>query len=840
MQTGTWQFELLRPLWLAALLLLPLLVYFWRRSLVRFPRGQRIASLVLRGLLVVLVVAAMTGVRLHWPEAPLSRLLVVFAIDRSGSITELASQQADAFVTEAQAKAGENPSVVLPFAATVDGQSDNQATDLAAAIGAGQGSAPPGLAPRVVLLSDGNATDGDALATATAGSVPIWTVPLSGPPEPEVWLAAIDAPGQVRLGEPFALEVVVRSNGAGQGSVRLLRDGEPVAEQAIEVGADEHRVRFSQRITDDSAATFTAQLHGFADTWSENNELSAHLFTLPEPKVLLVDPDPDSVNHLAEALTAEQIDCTVCSPERMPNELTQLLDYDLLVLSNVPATALPAERMRAIDRYVREFGGGLLVVGGDRTFTPGGYAGTLLEKTLPLKSFVRTDKPKPSLALVLVIDRSGSMRGDSIELARQATRQAVENLSPGDQVGVVAFEDKSRWTVPLQSAAEKGPLLESIGTINAGGGTNMHPAMQQAYLALRETYAELKHMIVLTDGISNPGDFDTLARDIAASGISVSTVGVGSEAADQLLRDIAALGGGNYYDCEDPADIPGIFIQETRSAGKVGISERPSRARAADESSLPAGATAEGLPTLLGHVETAPKHDAEVLLTTSDGDPLLARWRYGRGASLVFTSDIHRQWAAAWLVWDHFGPFWTSLARDTMRRQTNPGFQLDVRQHRAKAVVVFDAVDLEDRMVNGAEGRLEVELPGGKRTQMPLPQIAPGRYGATLKLAEPGVYGFTAALTDRQGKSYHRKHGLVTRYADEFRPRPTNTALLQAIAEATGGRSNPSADEVFTPSTHSAPATLRLWPYLVMAALVLLVIDTALKRVPFLGRQEQP
>jgi len=831
MPSDTSQFELTRWWPLAVLVLLPVVAYYSRRTLVHVARWQRNLSLVVRCVLLAVLAVALCGPRL---TRPASERTVVFAVDRSTSIPDAGRRAAAKYVDECQGLAGQVRMVELPFAAQPG--EEGTGTDLAAAIATASALVPGERVARVVLLSDGRPTAGDALAAARAARCPVDVVPLPGQTKDEVYLESLTTPGQVRAGEPFYFEVAVYSSGENRGTLTLKRDGGALLEENVSVTEGQSRFRFPQVVTRPGPATFAAELTGFEDTLPQNNTARAVVFATPRARVLLVESRPALAAPLGDALAGENLAVEVRAPEAMPARLEELEPYELVILSDVPATALSDDRMDALQRYVRDFGGGLIVVGGERAFTPGGYKDTVLEEILPVRPHVRTDRPKPSVALMLVIDRSGSMEGQSIELAKQATRQAVENLTPGDQVGVVAFEDRTHWISRIEAVADKTQVIGRIDTITAGGGTNMLPAMEQAYLALDEAYAQRKHIIVLTDGLSHPGDFQALTRRIAAAGITVSTVAVGPEAAGQVLRDVATAGGGNYYQCEDATAVPRIFALETIAAGKLGIREEPFLPQVVQPARVLAGIDPGQLKPLLGYAETQLKPTAQLVLASEDGDPLLAWWRYGAGTTAVFTSDIQSRWAAAWLRWEGFGRFWAQLVRRVMRRDPLQDFSLNVRRHGGRAVVTLDAVDPEGRFVNAAEGMLTVIDPEQQTRTLRLAQVAPGRYRADFPAETPGVYYFEATL-DYQGRPvYLARRGLAVDWPEELRVGPTDTALLRAIAEASGGRYDPSPADVLAPDGRTAPRTFRFWPLLLVCALLLLIADVALKRVE-LGRR---
>ncbi len=692
MQLAGWQFEIARPWWLAALAALPVAVYYARRSLVRFGLPRRIASLTVRVLLLVAMIFALCGLKV---SRKTTRQFVVLAVDESRSVTPEAAKIVRPFADTAAGQGRGDRVVYLPFAAKPGDVATELATprsdtppgtDIAAALAAARAAMPEEYVPRIVLFSDGSATAGDALAAAGAAGVPISTVPLPGP-EHEVYVAALTAPAEVRAWEPFEVDVAIQSTHDDSCTVELRRGSKSLSRQQIRIHPGENHVRFPvTAAADGPAMKLTAYVSGCQDTIPENNEAGCVVAVGQTARVLLVEGRPEAAARLAEALRRGHVEVKVCSPREMPERAEDLDPYDLVILSNVSAEALPAERMELLRRYVGDFGGGLIAVGGDQSFTPGGYRGTPLEDILPVRSEARKDKPRPTLAMVLVLDCSGSMEGKSIALAKQASRRAVGMLGPRDQVGILAFEDKNWWVSPLHVCDDKDQVLRRLDTIVAGGETDMYPALDKAYLALRESSADLKHMIVLTDGVSSPGDFDGLVKKIAAAGITVSTVAIGEEADGPLLRDIADQAKGHFYFCDDVARVPRIFVLETSIAGKMGVTEEPFFPQVVHAVPWLAGLDFQHAPTLLGYVETQPKPAGQLVLAANSGDPLLVLGRYGRGTSVAFTSDAESRWAAAWLRWAGFDRFWTRLAREAMRklpshavRTTLPGYPEEFR-----------------------------------------------------------------------------------------------------------------------------------------------------------------
>ena len=829
-------------LWLLVLLI-PVAIYFWR-SLSDFPLWQRRVSLVVRSFIVVLLVLALSG--LAW-LSPTQRMFVVMAIDRSESVDADAKSRIDELIAQTQAAQGEHQLAFVDFASepgsvTADLASRQdlpkeqlRGTNLAAAIETAAASILPSYVPHIVVLSDGRQTSGDAVQAAASAKIPVSTLPLATRDEPEVQVAEVTAPAQVRQDEPFYVEVTVASNHADEGYIDIYRGDilhNPGSKKMkIEPGETKFRIRDS--ITGDKQVEYVARVREFQDTLLDNNAASAVVFASGKPTVLLVDSNSDQTNDLRWALEEQGLLVQVRPVEGVPQSLTELQRFDCLVLSNVPATAMSLQQMEIIRTYVQDLGGGLVMLGGDQSFGLGGYYKTTLEEILPVRSNFEKEKEKPSLAMVLVIDKSGSMGGQKMELAKDAAKGTAELLSPTDQLGVVAFDGDAYWISELHSAADKGYIIDRISTIEASGGTAIYPGLVQAYDALSSATAKLKHVILLTDGISSPGDFEGIARDMVAARITLSSVAVGAESDTRLLEELAQIGGGRYYFCDDPANVPQIFAKETVTASKSAINELPFVPQVVRPTQVLTGIDMETAPFLLGYVVTRPKPTSEFILASESGDPLLAWWRYGLGMTVAFTSDAKRQWAAEWLSWPQFGSFWAQVIRHAMRKSDSKGVFVEVSRQGSRARVMVDSVDEAGQFINAAQTKLTVIGPDLQNITLPMQQTAPGRYEAELTTDKSGAYQLELDQSRQGVNTFHQSRGLVVGYPDELRLGPTNEDLLQQVSRVSAGKYNPSVEEIFQPGERQARAVTPLWPYLLMAAACLLILDVALRRVDF-------
>ena len=533
--------EIARPFTLLLFLLIPFLYYGHRRSLVDLSLPQRIVSLILRMLIIILLICSLAGVQYLTTHG---KLAVIFLADISDSISDEGLEEVQSYIDEAMDNRSDQQIGVMAFTAETQVIRDFQSksdetldlaeikgywldenkkagasTNITQAIETAWGIFPADVNKRIVLISDGVETRGDVLRTGLRGKafgVQIDTVPIFPSDKPEVMIERIDAPMQVKQGEPFHLEVFVHSNREDFAEVRLHKNKFEVAKQTVRLEVGKNRIRFSQTATESGMMTYDAICAATQDTRYDNNHALGIVVASGKPKVLLIDENESQVRYLTRVLEDAEIQVNVRNGLGVPSELSDLQNYDLVIFSDVPANRLNQRQMELIRAYVQDLGGGFMMLGSENSFGLGGYYKTPIEEILPVRTDTEKKKETPSIAMVLVIDKSGSMGGIKIELAKEAGRATVELLGRRDKIGVIAFDGSPHWITEIQSASDKLYISDQIGSLKAGGGTNLYPALQQAYLALIETTAKLKHVIVLSDGQSQPGDWYGIVNSMRA------------------------------------------------------------------------------------------------------------------------------------------------------------------------------------------------------------------------------------------------------------------------------------------------------------------------------------
>ncbi|MBV9355791.1 MAG: VWA domain-containing protein, partial [Chloroflexi bacterium] len=675
-------------------------------------------------------------------------------------------------------------------------------TNIASAIRTALGALPPDRARRIVLLSDGNQNveqAQSAAALAGAAGVPIDTVPLVQNVGARALVAALQAPAHVNQGDRFSATVQVRATASMSGTLRLLIDGQLAATQTVQLDAGANRFVVPLDALTVGHHVLNVVMETTGDSQPENKTAGAYVIVDGPPHVLIVEGAPGEGQYLAQALTAAGLSVDVAAVQSAPLQLDQLASYAGVVLANVPADAMSVDQMKAIESYVQVHGGGLVVSGGDHAYAPGGYGRTPLEDILPVSMDLRGSNLSPSTALVLAIDTSGSMSesiaGQTIiEAAKQSALAAAQVLGSADRIGVIAFQaPASYWVQPLTSAADTDVIGSAISGMEANAGDDsIEGVLQLAYGGLGGSHAAAKHVILLTDGETPSGNYQAVAQEMQAQGITISTIGLGNQINVPLLQDVARLGNGTYAEGNDLWNLPQLVVKQTRDVRRTAIVDQQTNPVVAASDSSLTDVGVDQAPPLLGYVATTPKPQSTVVLATPQGDPLLAEWQFGIGRVAAWTSDATNRWAADWLTWPGFETFWAQLVKRTLRPADDPERQVTATLTGDQVQLTLDArsgIDSgEPAYVNFLKVGAQVVGPDGQTQSVEMPQVAPGEYQATVPSPTDGVYAVEVNETAADGSAESQSSGYVVPYSPEYRDLGTNDTFLAGLAAQSGGR----------------------------------------------------
>lgn len=813
---------------------------------------QRRLQAVVRSLLLAALVAALARPVI---SNRTSRESIVYAVDVSQSVGTRSIEDAARRIDEITAAARPAHSRIVAFGATAravetsaalrdlahadpaqsgaDGI-DRAGTDLETALDAARSELAPGHVPRIVLFSDAHATAGDvdeAVTRLAASHVPVSTEPSAARDLGDTWLEAIDVPDHLTTGATIPVTVAVGSQRDADAVVTLRSGDRVLGTRNVRLPKGLTRVTIDTNIDAPGAATLDATVAATGDPLHANDSLGRNIWLDPRVRVLYVEGRPESAKYLSGALTASGFDVTVHPPSGVPATPADLDPYDVVVLSDVGRSAISNGAMAALTDWV-ERGGGLLVAGGDAVFGENGYRNTALERLTPV-TFERKDEP--SVALILVLDRSWSMAGTSIDLCKAAAIAALDVMTDEQSLGVLTFNDKFDWDVTLRNVGKnREGIRAKIAAIEPAGRTLIFPALEQAYLALKPVKARAKHVVLLSDGRTYPDDYEGLVKKMTDARMTVSSIAVGPSADQDLLKSISEWGKGRMYAVADAHELPQVFVKEAKNAATPSFDEKTIKAVVKRPAFLQDVDTAH-LPPLRGLTATVMKDAATEVIATPEDDPILAFWPVGLGRAAVFASDVKDRWGADWVKWRGYGPFFSAVVH-SIERQRPPALGLDVTAGPIHGTTRGVRMAIEARDASGAyrdllRPVLQVSTGAGTPQNVPARQVAPGRYEAAVVADARQPLVVTVADSSAAPADVKPSRTIAPDPAAEYRFAPPDEDLLKAIATATGGAFRPAPASLAAKPGERSNERRPLWPALVLLAAGLWLADLLFRRV---------
>lgn len=823
------------------LLFIPVFFYFifvWKRH----RQGWKKLHLTVFSLRVVAVSTLIVASTNPYMLLPIEEEQVLFLVDRSASVGDDADV-ALTFVQEAlKSKEAQQQVGIYSFAETlqtealltgeletvpqlsdvarVDQTNVEEALKLAASIADEQKPA------RFVLLTDGNETRGDGLLQSNLmqnSKFSIDVVPIQKAVKQDVVIESFETPQVAFEGEQQQFIVTVHADKDKQGTVVLYENGSPIIQQDVSLQAGSNRYAFRHFSSATGLLKYEAQVLVAEDAILENNKLTSVTTVQAAPKLLVVQSD-NKASAIPQIIGQDTIQTTVMNSSELPTMLSSYLPFQAIIFDNVPAHEVGEAKMAVIEQAVKHFGTGFMMVGGDQSYGLGGYYKTPIENALPVVMDVQGEKEMPSLGLVLVIDRSGSMMGSKMLLAKEAAARSIELLRDDDTLGVIAFDDRPWQIIDTEKLKDKEKAKEDVLSIPAGGGTEIYSSLQMAYESLKKVELQRKHIILLTDGYgaSRP-NYDELVEKGLASGITLSTVGIGQDSDRVLLEELSVLGSGRFYDVVDETTIPSILSRETSMMTRTYIVDEPFYPTVYDAEKWSSLFT-DGVPEMNAYIATTAKPLATVVAESDEEDPILTTWQYGLGTTIAFASDASGAWAGGWASWPNWKQFWQRAITELLPDYHEVAYSVTSNGNGRYTItdVANEAAFLDVVAVDEAGEELVLQTDVRSASQ--------------LDIAVEGDPGLVfLSITNKDGDV--QKVGVQLPYSDEYKLMETNEEWLKQLATVSGGKVLKEPSEAFRDFDDKGFEQRQIATWLVFIAMLLFFIDITLRRFGFPHRR---
>lgn len=825
--------------------------------------GRAVVALFVRLCLVgtfVLLLAEPRAVRKS------DTLSAVYALDVSDSMGDKVSDQALSWIMQTVQQKPEKdeaglvvfgrdaavelpPRPTFPFE-TINSRVGRDGSDLAKGLSLAAAMLPEGNQGRIVLVSDGNETDGSVtsvLDELKSRGIAVDVLPIGFSYDKEVWLERLDLPKVVKQGETYEATVLLNSLSPGRGTLRLQENGKVIFEKPVDYTAGKNRYSLPLYLREPGYYEYVATIDPApgADGWKENNVAVGELYLKGEGKVLVVTGGKNDVRDwepMVNALRASQRIVQTRYAYEFPRDAVSLLPYDLVIFPNVPADEFDAQQLQSLRDAVYHQGTGFVMLGGPNSFGPGGYHRSAVEEVLPVTMDTTQKKVLPKGALAIILHTCEFAEGNT--WAKRIAKEAIRVLGAQDEVGLLDWSyggqnNGMSWVFPLTPAGQYEKLAIAINNAEPGDMPDFGTGMQMALNALKASDASAKHTIIISDGDPAPPPPE-LVQGFVDAKISVSMIAINPHGGVDIskMQSIAELTGGRYYFPQDPSLLPSIFIKEAKTLKRSMLQNRVFVPQVEFPSPILKGLDA--VPPLRGLVLTTIKPRANLIFRAPPEkpedadqiDPVLATWRFGLGTTAAWTSDLARSWGTDWVDWDKYNAFVKQLAQEVSRVDRKSELQMRTYASGGQGIISIEDFAKEESFLDLAA---KVTGPRGEAVNVPLKQVAPRRYQGSFPLWGKGRYQVMAAGAGSAGGKERNEQaiaGFAVPYSAEYLRFRSDPVLLKQIADRTGGRLLSAADtDLFHPPRTTRESSRPIFDLFLFALCLLVPIDVGIRRV---------
>ncbi|WPX08887.1 VWA domain-containing protein [Anaerocellum danielii] len=681
---------------------------------------------------------------------------------------------------------------------------------------------------RLVILTDGKETAGEAkneVELLKNKGIDVKVVLFKSEKEKDVQFSSLKIPQKVFENQAFSIFANINSTFSTKALLKIFRDNDLIFSQQVTLEKGENRFVIKDKLNREGVFRYQGTVEVFDDLEDSNNVSYAICQVRKPQKVLVVYEDVDDVKNVKSLLDSYSADYDAIKSYQANFGLENLLGYSFVILCNVSKEKLDDKFLSAVEKYVKDLGGGLLVIGGSNSYALGNYSNSVLEKMLPVKMEIKNKEKDKNIEVVLVLDHSGSMADTEetgipkLEIAKSASAKMIEHLESSDKVGVIAFDHNYYWAYKFGRINKKEDVIESISSIEVGGGTAIIPPLNEAVKTLKMSKAKNKLIVLLTDGMGEPSGYEIPANEAKRNNIKITTIGVGKSVNVPILSWIASFTSGRFYLVSDPNELVDVFLKETKIIKGKYIKEKKFVPKVVETNAINSGFSS--YPPLYGYIATTKKDLATSLLVSDEDEPILTVWLYGLGKVAAWCSDLSGQWSRDWILWDKFSQFWVRLLKWLEKGADDSSFDFNVK--REKDLVV----SLAGKFGADTIATLKCIYPNGKEKTIAMRRTAPDRFESKVDFML-GSYVFVVMLSSKD-KSKVSTFFYSANYSDEFRLDIDKSRFEQFIY-LSGARVIKNPSEVYEGRLKNIESKRDVSSLLIILCIVLFLLEVSIRR----------
>lgn len=841
------------------LLLVPFLLYFSRHSLSNLPLLHKRVLLCIRVAVVALLVLGISGLSI---KRKIDKVCTIFLLDVSDSMSGLSREDGINIIENiVNLNHGKKLFGLIVFAADssveinptynfvikqINSVVDKSYTNIEGAINLAISIFPENTIKKIVCITDGNQNQSDVIPKAIEASTRNITIDVITPGKErkmkEIWIKDIHSPQRVRLGQKF--QIIVSSKALhdnGNGTLKIYKNGVLEGKTKIELKRlQENNIYFEQTLTEEGIYQYEFILESDDDTHPENNIAGTMVYAGSKPRIFYVCSNSISTDISETIPFPDSFEVERGTPSLLREVLDNIWQYDLIIFHDIPASDLNNTTLEALNHYVRDQGGGFIMLGSLKSLRPGGYSETVIASMLPVYLDPKPGEKGEGVNIVFAIDKSGSMaqkHGSKTKLrvVIDTIADILNLLKKEDKLGVVLFDKTPGLVLPIQRFENFQDIENKLDSLQAQGGTDIYKSLKSAYGLFKDSHSKYKHIILISDGQTNQADYSELLKAMRKEKITLSTIGIGDNVNKDFLESIARQCSGRSYVIRELDDLVEIFKRETAMASCSWFIEEELRPKVFQPHEIVKGISTESLPLLQGLILTSSKSPNNDVIVSGKSTPVLSSWQYGLGRTTILTTDLFSEWGNSWFSWDAFPQLWSQLLSWNSRNFTPGQWEIKTQIYQNKIRIIMEAVKDDGSFENFLTLKATIITPEHTEITIDLEQSGPGKYEGLCPADIRGFYVFNLFCVEDEKVVFKQSSGVFIASLPEYMKFETNGELLEKMCRLTGGKCYNNTRDLSDSVTVSPakPAMYNCMVALLLAALFLFVIEISVRRLLF-------